>query len=138
MKRITIFLTFVLALSAVACSGESGEAYGEVQQAAITPTLRVRSISASGPAEGASLKLSVVVVPDLYLGTITLVKGAPSAPTTGRFVKGTTKRPGSAEATIGAELWDRILADSELFTLSIELRYNANAGTFNEIFIGSV
>lgn len=84
------------------------------------------------------MKLSVVVVSELYLGTITLIKGGAGAATTGKFAVGSPRRPSSAEATISAELWDKILADSLAFALSIELKYSTTAGTFNEIFIGYV
>ncbi|HEX2874353.1 MAG TPA: hypothetical protein VHP33_24030 [Polyangiaceae bacterium] len=141
MERRTVFLASVGALSAVACGGEPEEAYGELQQAAITPTLRIKSISYTGTTPDSSLKLSVVVLAELYLGTITLIKGAPGAPTAGRLTKGAPKKPGLAEGRVSAELWDRILADSARFALTIDLRYtmtSATAGTFNEIFIGIV
>lgn len=81
------------------------------------------------------MKLSVVVLPELYVGTVILIKGGSAAPTAGRFVQGAPRKPSTAEATISAELWDKILLDSATFKLSIELKYNPNAGTFNEIFI---
>jgi hypothetical protein len=141
MERRTVFLASVGALSVVACGGEPDEAYGELQQAAITPTLRIKSISYTGTTPDSSLKLSVVVLAELYLGTITLIKGGPGEPTAGRLTKGAPKKPGLAEGRISAELWDRILADSARFALTIDLRYtmtSATAGTFNEIFIGIV
>lgn len=108
---------------------------------AITPTLLVRSLGYTGTTADSSLKLSVVVLTELYLGTITLIKGGPGEPTTGRVTKGSPKKPGLAEGRISEELWDRILADSGTFTLTIDLRYtmtSATVGTFNEIFIGLV
>jgi hypothetical protein len=108
---------------------------------AITPTLLVRSLGYTGTTTDSSLKLSVVVLTELYLGTITLIKGGPGEPTAGRVTKGAPKKPGLAEGRISAELWDRILADSGTFTLTIDLRYtmtSATTGTFNEIFIGLV
>ena len=105
---------------------------------AITPTLLIRSLGYTGTTEDSSLKLSVVVLTELYLGTITLIKGQSAEATTGELVKGAPRRPGSAEGRISAELWDKILADSGTCTLTIELRYkmtSATKGTFDEIFI---
>lgn len=141
MDRRTVFLASVGALSVVACGGEADEAYGELQQAFITPTLFIKSISYSGTTADSSMTLWVVVLGELYLGTINLIKGVPGEPTAGRLTKGAPRRPGLAEGRISAELWDRILADSATFKLTIELRYrmtSATAGTFNEIFIGFV
>jgi hypothetical protein len=108
---------------------------------AITPTLLIRSHSYTGTTADSSLKLSVVVLTELYLGTITLIKGGPGEPTAGKLTKGAPKKPGLAEGRISAEFWDKILADLGTFTLTIELRYRmtaATTGTFNEIFIGAV
>lgn len=141
MERRTVFLASVGALSAVACGGEPEEAYGELQQAAITPTLLIKSISYSGTTADSSMTLTVVVMTELYLGTITLIKGVPGEATAGTVVKGAPKRPGFAEGRISAELWDKILADSAMFTLTIDLRYtmtSATRGTFNRIMIGLV
>jgi hypothetical protein len=129
MERRTAFLAAVGALSAVACGGEPEEAYGELQQAAITPTMLIKSISYTGTTAGSALTISVVVLGELYLGTITLVKGGPSEATAGKVAKGSPKRPGLAESRISAQLWDKILADSASFTLTIELRYRMTTAT---------
>jgi hypothetical protein len=114
----------------------------EVEAAmAITPTLLIRSHTYSGATADSGLTLSVVALGELYLGTITLIKGEPAEQTNGKVAKGSPKRPSSAEGRISAELWDKILADLARFTLTIELRYRmttATTGTFNEIFIGVV
>lgn len=142
MERRKAILASVGALSVVACGGEPDEAYGELQQAAsITPALRIKSISYTGTTADSGLTLSVVVSGELYLGTITLIKGGPGEATAGRLTKGTSKRSSSAEGRISAELWDRILNDSATFTLTINVKYtmtSATAGTFNEILIGLV
>lgn len=141
MDRRTVFLASVGALSVVACGGEPEEAYGELQQAAITPTMLIKSISYSGITTWSAMILSVTVVSELYLGTIALIKGAPGTATTGTVAKGAPRRPGSAEGTISAQLWDQILSDSATLRLSINLRYamtTGTAGTFNEVFIGLV
>lgn len=108
---------------------------------AITPTLLIRSHTYSGTTEDSSLTLTVVVLTELYLGTITLIKGVPGEATAGTVVKGAPKKPGYAEGRISAELWDKILADAALFTLTIDLRYkmtSATRGTFDRIMIGLV
>lgn len=108
---------------------------------AITPTILIRSHSYSGATADSSLTLSVVVLGELYLGTIVLIRGGSAEATAGKVAKGAPKRPGLAEGRISEELWDRILADLSSFTLTIELRYkmtSATTGTFNEIFIGFV
>lgn len=108
---------------------------------AITPTLLIRDLTYSGVATDSSLTLSVVVLGDLYLGTITLIKGAPGEKTSGNVNKGAPRRPSLGEGRISAEFWDKILADSRTLTQTINLRYtmtSATAGTFNEIFIGLV
>jgi hypothetical protein len=109
--------------------------------AAITTTLLIRGHSYTGVTADSGLTLSVVVLGELYLGTITLIKGEPAEATDGRVAKGAPKRPSSAEGRISAELWDKILADLGTFTLTIQLRYRmttATTGTFDEIFIGVV
>lgn len=142
MERRTVFLASVGALSVVACGGEPDEAYGELQQAAeITPTLLIRSISYEGTAPSSAMTLIVTVVSELYLGNITLVKGPPGMATSGEYVKGAPRRPGYAEVRISAERWDKILADSAMFTLTIDLRYtptSATRGTIDRIMIGLV
>ena len=139
MERRTVFLASMGALSVVACGGEPEEAYGEVQQAAtsITPALLIKSISVTGVTPGFDMKLTVAVLAPLYLGTIVLVKGTSGVKTTGKLAIGAPRRPSMAEATINAELWDRILEDSATYTLTIELDYNSDR-TINNIYIGYV
>lgn len=108
---------------------------------AITPTLLIRSLGYTGTTTDSSLTLTVVALTELYLGTITLIKGEAGEETAGTLKKGTSKKAGFAEGRISAELWDRILADSTTFTLTIDLRYtmtSATTGTFNRIMIGLV
>jgi hypothetical protein len=100
----------------------------------ISPPLLIKSISFTGVTDGSGMKLTVIVLPSLFLGTIVLVKGASEATTTGKFAIGTSKKPSSAEVTISAELWDRILEDSRTHTLSIELDYNSDR-TINDVYI---
>ena len=108
---------------------------------AITPTLLIRSLGYTGTTPGEGLTLTVVVLTELYLGTITLIQGAPGEQTSGEVTKGSPRRPGLAEGRVSAELWDKILSDSATFTLTIDLRYTmttATKGTFNRIMIGLV
>jgi hypothetical protein len=122
MERRTAFLASVGALSLVACGGEPEEAYGELQQAAtITPSLLITRLTYSGTT---LMKLTVQVLPDVYLRTIVLARGASGAATTGKLVKGTAARPGLADVTISAELFDDVYADSKVVTMTIEVEYN--------------
>lgn len=136
MERRTVFLASIGALHVAACGGEPQDGYDEIQQAAtsISPALLIKSISYAGTTEGSAMKLSVVVLPSLYLGTIILIKGRSGAATSGTFAIGSPKKPSSAEATISPQLWDQIISDSTTYKLSIELDYNSNR-TINEVYI---
>lgn len=103
----------------------------------ITPALLIKELSVTGLTEGFDMKLTVLVLPPLYLGTIVLVKGAPGVRTTGQLAIGAPRRPSSAEATISAELWDRIVEDKKTYTMTIELDYNSDR-TINNIYIGYI
>lgn len=108
---------------------------------AITPTLLMSGLTFSGLATDSSMTFSVVVLPELYLGTITLIRGLPGERTSGKVTKGSPKRPSSAEGRISEEFWDKILTDSSTLRQTINLKYTmttATSGTFSEIFIGLV
>lgn len=99
----------------------------------ITPSLLIRGLKFSGTTEGSMIKLAVQVLPDLFLGVITLANGGPAARTIGRLAKGTLTAPGSADATISAELYAFILAEAKVCKLAIELDYTKT--TINNVFI---
>lgn len=108
---------------------------------AITPTLLVRDLTYTGVVTDSSLTLSVVVLPELYLGSITLIRGNPGEATSGSVAKGSPRRPSTAEGRVSEEFWDRIFADFRTLQLTINLKYTmttATVGTFNEIHIGLV
>lgn len=135
MDRRTVFLASVGALSVVACGGEPEEAYGELQQELLlSPSLLIKSLAYSGTTVGSLMRLTVVVLAELYLGTITLAKGAPGLRTVGTFKKGAPKGPGSADVTIRAELFDLIVQEASGHRLSIELEYTRQ-GAVTEVFI---
>lgn len=108
---------------------------------AITPALLMSNFTTTGVVTDSSLTFSVVVLPQLYLGTITLIRGLPGERTSGNVNKGSPRRPALAQGRISAEFWDKIYADSSTLTQTINLRYtmtSPSAGTFNEIAIGLV
>ena len=100
----------------------------------ITPSLLIRGTTVTGVTAGSGIILTVVVLPPLFLGTIVLRRGAPGEPTSGQYAVGAPRRPSSAEVTISAEFWDRILEDSRTYTLTIALDYNSNR-SINDVYI---
>lgn len=103
----------------------------------ITPALIVKSIAISGTTEGSLMRVTVQVLPELFVGTITLAKGALGQETSGKFKKGmSAKKPGSADATIGSELYDFIVAQSAAGAkLTLELEYTIE-GAVLTVFVG--
>ncbi|HEX2874354.1 MAG TPA: hypothetical protein VHP33_24035, partial [Polyangiaceae bacterium] len=88
------------------------------------PALLVSSVKFSGVTAGSIIELAVQPLPDLYLETITLIKGGPAAEAVGTLSKGTLKRLGSAEATISSELYDFVLAQARVSKLLITLEHS--------------
>jgi hypothetical protein len=103
---------------------ESGDSYGQSEAPEASPALLVGAIKFSGLTAGSMIKLTVPVVPDLYLETITLIKGGPAAEVVGTLSKGTLKRLGSADATISSELYDFVLAQARVSKLLITLEHS--------------
>jgi len=93
----------------------------------ISPSLLIESVKYSGTTTGSLMRLVVQVVPALHLRTITLGKGEPGATTTGKLKAGTLAKPGLADATISAEFYDSIVADSKVATLAIEVEYTSKS-----------
>lgn len=88
------------------------------------PALLVGSIKFSGLTVGSMIRLTVPVLPDLWLETITLIKGGPAAEVVGTLSKGTRKKLGSAKATISAELYDFVLSEARVSKLLILLEHS--------------
>lgn len=84
----------------------------------------VRSIKFSGVTAGSRIQLTVPVLPDLYLETITLIKGAPADDVEGTLSQGTLEMLGSAKATISAELYDFLLSRAGVSTLLVALEHD--------------
>lgn len=140
MERRAVFLASIGALHAVACGGEPGEEYGETRAAlSITPSLPIKSFSYAGTTAGSILKLTVQVLPALFLGTIKLVNGGPGASVTGSFKTGAPKLPGLAEVVVSAQLYNATLASLLASAkLAIELEYNPVSSTISGVYIENV
>jgi hypothetical protein len=138
MDRRTVFLASIGALHVAACGGESGEANGESSQAlsTISPSLLVKTIAIGGSTPGSLITMTVQVLPELFIGTITLAKGASGAATRGTFKKGkSAKLPGSADATISAEQYDYIVArNASGAKFAVALEYTTS-GTILNVFV---
>lgn len=87
------------------------------------PAFLVEGIKFSGLTVGSMIRLTVPVLPDLYLETITLVRGGPAGEVVGRLSKGTRKKLGSAKVTISAELYDFVLSEARASKLLITLEH---------------
>lgn len=124
MKRRRVFSTSTKGASfAEGRSIESKGSYRENDEDA-APTLLVKSIKFSGVTLGSVIQLTVQVVPDLYLETITLIKGGSTDEIEGTLSAGTLKKLGSAKATIGAELFDFVLSQVRVSKLLIALEHD--------------
>jgi hypothetical protein len=125
MKTSNVFSTTTKGSSSVDdCSVESEDSYGGREQTATTPALLVKSIKFSGVTAGSMINLTVPVLPDLYLETITLIKGGAAAGMVGTLSTGTLKKRGSASATIGAEFYDLLLSRARASKLLVALEYD--------------
>lgn len=124
MKHRTVFSTSTNGESSVESgSVELEDSDGECDEAEASPALLIRSIKFSGVTAGSKIKLTVPVLPDLYLETITLIKGGPADAIEGTLSRGTLEGLGSAKATIGAELYDFVLSQVRLSKLLITLEH---------------
>lgn len=124
MKRRTVLSrTKVDASPIEGRSVEPGDTCEESEQAPVTPGLLVKSIKFSGVTAGSIIELTVPVLPDLYLETVTLIKGGPADAIEGTLSKGTLDALGSARATISAELYDFVLSQVRLSKLLIALEH---------------
>lgn len=103
--------------------GESKGSYRDNDEAA-APALLVTDIKFSGVTVGSMIQLTVQVLPDLYLETITLIKGGPAVEIVGTLSPGSLKRLGSAKATISAELYDLLLSRAGVSQLLIALEHD--------------
>jgi hypothetical protein len=125
MKRKTFHSTTTVGASSVEdCGVEPEDSYADRDQAQATPSLLVSSIKFSGVTAGSKIELTVQVLSDLYLETITLIRGGPAAATLGTLSKGTRKERGEASATISAELYDFVLSQARASTLLITLEHS--------------
>lgn len=109
-----------------AVDGRSVKSRGSYRESdeAEAPALMVRSIKFSGVTAGSRIQLTVPVLPDLYLETITLIKGAPADDVEGTLSQGTLEMLGSAKATISAELYDFLLSRAGVSTLLVALEHD--------------
>lgn len=125
MKTSNVFSTTTRSSSSADdCSAESEDSYGGRKQTATTPALLVKSIKFSGVTAGSMINLTVPVLPDLYLETITLTRGGPAAGMVGALSRGTLKKSGSANATISAEFYDLLLSRARASKLLVALEYD--------------
>lgn len=104
-------------------SVEAKDSYRESDEST-APALLVTSIKFSGVTVGSTIQLTVPVLPDLYLETVTLIKGGPADEIAGTLSKGTLKSLGSAKATISAELYDFLLSRAGVSNLLIVLEHD--------------
>lgn len=102
----------------------------------VSPSLPVKTIAIGGTTPGSLMRINVQVLPQLFVGTITLSKGASGVATSGTFKKGlSAKQPGSVDATISAQHYDYIVtqkANGE--KLAVELWYTIQ-GVILEVFV---
>lgn len=105
------------------CAAEPEDSYGDSDQAPATPALLVGSIKFNGVTAGSKIELTVQVLPELYLETITLIRGGHAEATLGTLSKGTRKERGEASATISAELYDFVLSQARAAALLVALEY---------------
>lgn len=125
MKRKSVFPTTTKDVSSVDDrSVELDHPGGNRDEPAAAPALLVKSIKFSGVTAGSKIRLTVPVLPDLYLETITLIKGGPADTIEGTVSKGTLKARGSANATISAELYDFVLSQVRASKLLIRLEHS--------------
>jgi hypothetical protein len=125
MKRRTVRSPIKIDTSPVEdCIVEPEDSYGKTEEAPATPALLVSSIKLSGVTAGSKIELTVQVLPDLYLETITLIRGGPAEATLGTLSQGTRKERGEASATISAELYDFVLSQARASTLLIALEHS--------------
>ena len=124
MKRRAVPSNKMDASSVDSCTVESNGSYAEGEQAAAaTPALLVNSIKFNGVTAGSTIELTVQALPDLYLETISLIRGGPADATRGTLSIGTLEERGLAKATISAEFSDFVLSQAHASTLLITLEH---------------
>lgn len=125
MKRRTVRSTSKIETSQVEdCVVAPEGSHGKNEQVDATPALLVRDLKFNGVAAGSAIVLTVQVLPDLYLETITLIRGRAAEGSLGTLSKGTLKRRGSAKATISADLYDFVLSQVPVSKLLITLEHD--------------
>lgn len=125
MKRKRVFATRTKGASPVERRGVGSKgSYDESDEAVPAPALLVSGIKFTGVTAGSKIELTVQVVPDLYLETVTLIKGGPADEVIGTVSQGSLKRLGSAKATIGAEFYDFLLSRAGVSKLLIAVEHD--------------
>ena len=124
MKRSTVSSKAIWDASSLEdCSDESQDSGRESEQTPATSALLVSGIKFNGVTAGSMIELTVQVLPDFYLESITLIKGGPADATQGTLVQGTVKKRGSASAVISAELYDYVLSRARGSRMLITLEH---------------
>ena len=124
MKRKKVLSTSKKTRSVEGRSVESEGSYRKRKRTpAATPALLVSSIKFDGVTAGSMIELAVQVLPDLYLETVVVTKGAPDDETLGILSVGTLKKRGQAKAKISAELYDYVLSQAQGSKLLVTLEY---------------
>lgn len=108
----------------------------EASMSTISPSFLVKTIAIGGTTPDSLMILGVQVLPELFVGTITLAKGASGAATRGTFKKGkSAKQPGSADAVISAEHYDYIVGrNTSGAKFAVALEYTTS-GTILNVFV---
>lgn len=125
-RRRVLSATTIGAASVEGRSAELEDTDCDNEQVEVTPALLVADIKFNGVTAGSVIELTVQVLPDLYLETITLIRGraADGPGPLGTLSKGTRKRSGSAKATISADLYDFVLSQVPVSKLLITLEHD--------------
>jgi phage tail sheath gpL-like len=108
----------------------------EESMSTMSPSLLVKSISVGGSTPGSLMRITVQVLPELFVSIITLSKGDTAVATSGTFKKGTSaKSPGSVDATVSAEHYDYIVTQkTNGEKLAVELHYTTR-GSILDVFV---
>lgn len=123
-RRRVLSATTIGAASVEGRSAELEDTDCDNEQVEVTPALLVADIKFNGVTAGSVIELTVQVLPDLYLETITLIRGRAADGPLGTLSKGTRKRSGSAKATISADLYDFVLSQVPVSKLLITLEHD--------------
>lgn len=113
MDRRTVFLASAGAISVVACGGEPGEEFSELQQGVtilVTSAMPVKKFSYSS--YGLMTYLLAPPVRTLFLGSISVQRIAGTGIVTGSITPGTAAKPGRANLQVSPEIYDNLLATS--------------------------